>query len=178
MGYIAVYNTYDGKIVRNIQEYTRGIELEAGEGEALYMGDALGYSHIIGGIPVLIPEIIPLPQLKGSKISMITSAFEYSLVSRQTSYTTTGLTPNITVNAASRDLDNAKELRDKMIEETIANLPFKCFDNTYVLLTLADVKQLITEMRNYGFWLYQHKWELLAAVEAATTAEELEAIVW
>ena len=119
--------------------------------------------------------------LEGRKIDKneyIKTAFTNTLSSDTITYTTTGLTTNITINAREKDISNAKELRDKMIEQSIPELTFRCFDNSFVQLTLSDVTIVISELRDYGFSLYQKKWTLEAAVAAASTREELDLITW
>jgi hypothetical protein len=176
------YLTDGGKILcvhEGTQEVMDIMSANIAEGHALIEGYFPEATNIIDFLPVYIgPSEPTIDSYKNPKLQEIKASFEYSLIDPISSYTTTKLSTNITVNARGRDLDNAKEVRDKMEEEAIALMPFKCFDNTYAMLSLADVKILISELRDYGFSLYAKKWALEAQVEAATTKEEIDAINW
>ena len=113
-------------------------------------------------------------QRKAYELSLFGNIF----TSPTSSYTTTTLTTNIMVNARTSDMNTAKELRDMMVEQSLSEVTFRCFDNSFVQITLEDLGKLISELRLYSLSLYQKKWALEEAINKATTKEELDLIQW
>jgi hypothetical protein len=136
------------------------------------------FTHVVDGEPIII-EISPnIQEEKEKKYSKIKYARDIALISENANYTTIGLTNNITVNARRTDLDNAKNLLDIMVITGASGIPFICFDNSIAYLTTNDLRQLILELQLYGAYIYQKKTTLDAQIDAATTTEEVQAIVW
>ena len=119
-----------------------------------------------------------LDDIKIIKKIEIDKIFDGVLLSKYSSYTTTGLTNNITINARRTDLENLKEVKLQLEEDNLPSVPFRCFDNSFVELTLSDVNIMIKELREYGFSLYRRKWTLLYLIDIATTKEEVDLVSW
>lgn len=74
---------------------------------------------------------------------------------------------------ANRDLDGLATSMETAGTQTVM---FCAADNTFHEVTLAQVKTMRLELIAHAQALYARKWQLRAAIEAATTTEELEAI--
>jgi len=71
---------------------------------------------------------------------------------------------------------NIQSLIDLMTATNQTTSQFRCADNNFIEVTLDQLKQLKLEMIQFGFSLYQKKWQFEAQVEQAKTQEELDAI--
>lgn len=127
---------------------------------------------------VIVDRSSTLDELKAVKLTELSWKFNSLLTDATSSYTTQGLPTQLTVNARERDLNNAQNLKALMLENSLVVCQFRCYDNTSVQLTLTELGQLISELRAYGLSMYQKKWALEQQVGAATSPEELAAIVW
>jgi len=72
-------------------------------------------------------------------------------------------------------------------DENFTNIGFQSLDDssnltsitvTLVYVTQQQLQDMITELLEYGLWIYQHKWELQARVKSASSIEEVLAILW
>lgn len=140
---------------------------------------AFGFAEFVPEPPP--PE--PFESLKQRKKQEIAVGFDNSLVSKSTSYTTVGLANNITVNARERDLYNLEQLLAHMIDNDIPSTYFRCFDNSFAVITVADAVQIKKELRAFGLYLYQQKWVLEALIDSTTddtpqNRADIEALSW
>ena len=63
-----------------------------------------------------------------------------------------------------------------MLPDDTATTSFKIYDNTFKALTKPQLKILLSECERAGLALYQTKFALQSAIEAAKTKEDLDAI--
>ena len=63
-----------------------------------------------------------------------------------------------------------------MLPDDTATTSFKIYDNTFKALTKPQLKILLSECEQAGLALYQTKFALQSAIEAAKTKEDLDAI--
>jgi len=78
------------------------------------------------------------------------------------------------VNADIRSQTNMQGLID-VLDDSATTL-YKDYDNTFQTVTKANLETLKSEALQNGQNLYQQKWKLQAAIDAATTVDELNAI--
>jgi hypothetical protein len=83
------------------------------------------------------------------------------------------------VDADRQDKSNVEELLDYC---TRMGLPgtdqFRIHDNSFVAVSIADLQTIINEIQVFGLGLYAIKWTRELAIDAATTADQVTAIVW
>ena len=82
------------------------------------------------------------------------------------------------VNAGDVAFRNVQSLIDYMTENNITNTQFRVYDNSFVEITLDQLKQLKNEMIQYGLNLYHKKWDLESQIKNATTIDEVLQIKW
>lgn len=91
-------------------------------------------------------------------------------------YTTIGLVNNFKVDSGRNDLQNLQNLKDRLVRLNATETVLRTYDNTFVLISTAELNTVIAELVDYVFMLYQRKWEVEAAIDAATSIEAIEAI--
>lgn len=91
-------------------------------------------------------------------------------------YTTLGLANNFKLDSGRNDLQNLQNLRDRLNRLNETGAAVRTYDNTFQPITIAELDVVIGELVDYVFTLYQRKWEVEAAIDAATSVEALEAI--
>ncbi len=175
----AVYDMTTGAIKRRILCPNDCVDIQLGVDEEYYLNCPPDATHIINNVPETIaPAPPPLDEVKSAQKQAISQAFTDSLTSSATSYTTTGLATNITINARKTDLDNAMGLAQSLRDNSEASTQFRCFDNSFVTVTPADLDQIAKELRMVGRQAYEKKWTLQSQIDAATTADAVTAVVW
>lgn len=115
-----------------------------------------------------------LPELKKSKKEQILKEFQQA-TSDSIMHSTT---LNAEVDYGERHLRNVTSLVDYMEASNMQSTQFRIADNSFVEVSLDQLKALKLEMIGYGIYLYQRKWEIEQQIENATTLEELEVIKW
>lgn len=123
-----------------------------------------GWAVYVGVWPIV--NIVSFPELKEQKKLQISIGFDSTLNSKNTVYQTHNLLTNISINARERDLNNLEQLEKYMIDNNISDTNFRCFDNTFANLSLADVTAITKELRGFGLYLYQQKWLLEAQIDS------------
>ncbi len=121
-------------------------------------------------------EEIPEPtfdEVKAEKEAELASvAGQYDQYKCDSMYVTSSL--GYRVNADIRSQTNMQGLID-VLDDTATTL-YKDYDNTFQTVTKANLETLKSEALQNGQNLYQQKWKLQAAIDAATTVDELNAI--
>lgn len=74
---------------------------------------------------------------------------------------------------ANRDINGLIVVMEARGKETEL---FRAYDNTFHEVTLDNLKTMLVEISEHGQKLYARKWQLEISIQAATTAEELDAI--
>jgi len=133
------------------------------------------YSYNIPKIEngIFIGWDISLPQLKLYKLAYITEQFN--------SCETKGFfsqTIQKKINSSREDKDNMQSLLTYMEQKNLAYTAFRLYDNSIIYITQEQLRNMLTELLEYGVWIYQHKWELQARVNSCNTVEEVLEVVW
>lgn len=131
--------------------------------------------------PELIIEVSDIEhemiQAKYRKRSVIKAGFEDSLQNGMFQSPVLGIAVDCRRSSTNNDKQNAEGLLSYMQRNDITEINYRGYAET-VIATPADLTTLITEMEDHVLGLYQHKWELEAAIDTATTEEELNEIAW
>lgn len=142
---------------------------DAWNSQARYMED-------IGPLPegaLLEASEKPLETLKEEKLAEIRISFDNE---EAQGYVVSSLGFRADATRKSKaDIDGLIQAMEAM---GMGEISFRDYDNQMHVLNLAGIKTLQLEVIQKGLWNYQVKWDLEAAVTAATTKEEVEAIVW
>ena len=80
------------------------------------------------------------------------------------------------INANDTANDNVAGLISAMETSGAETANFMAFDNTLHQVSVEDLKTMQYELSIWGQALYAYKWQVRAAIDTATTIEELEAI--
>ena len=119
------------------------------------------------------PYVPTLEDVRNSKLSELSEKFS---AAEKDAHLTSSL--GIVINAgekANRDIEGLIKLMEAMPD--METVDFCCYDDTETPVTLADLKTMQIEVILSGNALYQQKWAFRRAINAATSKEELEAIV-
>lgn len=118
-------------------------------------------------------ETVPLDTLKSRKLSeLATESEKYQAWNCKDMYITSSL--GFAVNADQCSQNNMQVLIGMMSDTDTA--AFKIYDNSFKQLTRANLETLLKESNANGLALYQQKWELQAAINAAESKDELDKI--
>lgn len=82
------------------------------------------------------------------------------------------------MDCSREDIDNLTRLRDRLVETSGAGTTIRDRRNQYHDVTVVELSGIIGELVDYGLGLYQRKWQMEAAIDAATTVEDVEAVAW
>ena len=136
-------------------------------GRELY---ARAVSGEFGEIASGIPEV-SLEEAKAEKLEAVRTAF---LSASETAHCMSSVGFEIDANeTANRDINGLIVVMEARGKETEL---FRAYDNTFHEVTLDDLKTMLVEISEHGQKLYARKWQLEVSIQAATTAEELDAI--
>lgn len=172
-----IYSIETGLISRQCSCPIEMIGIQIKPGEEYIEGSCDCETHVVNGTPVYIPPPPPtIYEVKEIKTKEIKAAFEAAFF---LGYTTQGLAENFKVDCRRTDLDNIRGLLEHLegYPET-TQIEFRDFNNTERVITIADLTIIKKELIAYGLWLYQNKWTKEAAIAAAETIEDVEAISW
>ena len=129
----------------------------------------IGYKYENGRF--IPPEKPTLDELKQNKLAAIKTAF---LAASETAHCMSSVGFEIDANeTANRDINGLIVVMEARGKETEL---FRAYDNTFHEVTLEDLKTMLVEISEHGQKLYARKWQLEVSIQAATTAEELDAI--
>ena len=82
------------------------------------------------------------------------------------------------MDCTREDIDNLTRLRNRLLETGGTGTTIRDRRNEYHDVTVDELSGIIGELVDFGLGLYQRKWELEAAIDAATTVEGVEAVMW
>lgn len=117
------------------------------------------------------PYVPTLEEAKEAKLAELTSAFD---TAAQNAHIMSSVGFEIDANeTANRDINGLIVVMEARGKE---NELFRAYDNTFHEVTLDDLKTMLVEISEHGQKLYARKWQLEVSIQAATTAEELDAI--
>ena len=114
---------------------------------------------------------------KQKQKSIIKQSFKNEFTTGKFLSTAIGIEVDLRRNGMDNDLENAKELLIDMTEMELTEIEYIGYSET-VVITLDQLKNLIIEMRKTGFARYINKWAKEIEIDACTTKEELEFIIW
>lgn len=127
-----------------------------------------------GWVPCAAP-VAPAPtleELKEAKKSEIEKSFEQSFkLGADTSL-------GFKVDAGREDLQNYQSLKIYMEANSVPATTINVYDGDFREITQEELSTIILDIITFGLWLYGRKWELRAQIDAATTPEEVAAVVW
>lgn len=84
---------------------------------------------------------------------------------------------NITVNGAPENILNLEFLIDEMTSKGQTTIDFRTYDNTFVQLTLDQLKVLLNELKEWRLSVYRQKWTIESQIKNATSIDDLKAVV-
>lgn len=132
-------------------------------------GVVIGYKYENGRF--IPPETPTLDELKQSKLEAVKTAF---LAASETAHCMSSVGFEIDANeTANRDINGLIVVMEARGKESEL---FRAYDNTFHEVALDDLKTMLVEISEHGQKLYARKWQLEVSIQAATTAEELDAI--
>ena len=116
----------------------------------------------------------PIAALKAVQASRIRDGFDMAPLNGL--MTTSG----IQVDAQRDDIDNLTRLRDRLLQTgtTSTTTTIRDYTNQFHTVTIAQLTEIIGELVDFGLGLYSHKWSLEQTLAAATTSDEVQAVVW
>ena len=131
--------------------------------------------NVVAGMPYENGQFIvqgpTLDELKQNKLEAVKTAF---LAASETAHCMSSVGFEIDANeTANRDINGLIVVMEARGKETEL---FRAYDNTFHEVTLDDLKTMLVEISEHGQKLYARKWQLEVSIQAATTAEELDAI--
>lgn len=134
------------------------------------------YMEDLGPLPegaVTVKPEKPFETVKAEKLSELNAGLS---AARNNNKSSIDSSVGFAINADDTCSTNVGGLIDYMTATGAENTSFMGFDNMLHEVTLADLKTMQTELAIYGQALYAYKWQVRAAIDTATTIEELEAI--
>ncbi len=112
-------------------------------------------------------------ELQQAKIGEIKSAFNQAV---SAGYTCSN---GITMNSNIDDIDKLQKGYDLSVKNGLSAMDIRDYNNaTHTGIALSDVDTMLLELGNNYAALLKHKWDLVDAVNAATTQADLDAVVW
>ena len=84
------------------------------------------------------------------------------------------------MDAKREDIDNLSRLRDRLLETGTTSTTTQIRDkaNQFHIVTVGELSTIVGELVDFGLGLYERKWQMEQTIDACTTIEEVEAVVW
>ena len=82
------------------------------------------------------------------------------------------------VNARLQDIESIRNLIEVMELQDKTSTQFRVYNNTFVNISLDELKQLKSELMEYGLGVHEKKWDLENKVANATSIETVKSITW
>ena len=114
--------------------------------------------------------------LRAAKLREIATAFDDSFLNGSFLSTTLGIEVDCRRSGTKNDEQNVRGIISRMTRAGVNQIVYKG-KTEEVPATLEQVQQLQYEMEDYAAFVYAKKWAAEAKVEAATTVDELNAII-
>lgn len=125
-----------------------------------------------GNVPSSFKEQTSLEELKARKARELSLAFQQALTQGSFFSQTLGKE----VNSGIQHLLNVEGLILYLQEKGLEQTEFRCYDNTFVQVTLKDLQSLRFEMIVHRLALYKRKWALEDQVNQAQSQADLDQI--
>ena len=170
MIWVTIFDTATGLIKRRTQCPEEMAEIQAGDGESCSLLPSEGFSHIIGGspiTPIIRPSLEEARELKKQELAKLRYAAE---------------TAGFDLGGAHIDSD-----REAQAQLAGALLSFRSgfivstdwkTSGVWVPVELAQVEALSAAMAQHVQACFGRERDLCAAVDAALTVDDVEAITW
>jgi len=107
-----------------------------------------------------------------------TNKLKADFASLRSNGTMLSATINKQIDANYESLNNIASLIDYMTANSVANIQYRCADNSFVKVTVAELKAMKEELIGFGLQMYQKKWTIEGKIKAATTLTDLSGINW
>ena len=120
--------------------------------------------------------VLALDDAKSAKLLEITAAFDDSFLNGSFLSTTLGIEVDCRRSGTKNDEQNVRGIISKMTRAGVNQIVYKG-KTEEIPATLEQIQQLQYEMEDYASLVYAKKWAAEAKAEAATTADELNAII-
>lgn len=78
------------------------------------------------------------------------------------------------VNCRIEDIENVRFLQDFMDSQKLSKIKFRMFDNSYKIVTKAQIKSLYIELIRYYFNKRYHKWTLDGLIKVSKEPQKIE----
>jgi len=166
---IAIYDA-SGVILRFVDCPASQVDIQVGEGEEFYLNCPTTATHIINGNPVTIETAILIETTKSEHLARLKNARDaeesggFSFVGKDFDSDPLSI-QRITVTALAAQ---GSEL----------SIDWTCKDGTVATLNSAQLKGMLVTMVQRGDAIHKKWRQRKAAVMAASTKEEVEAITW
>jgi hypothetical protein len=173
----AIYQLDTGAISRFIDSPPDQVAQQCLDGEEFFLNSPAGATHIINHFPTVLlepPATIEMArQLKRVSISI---EFDRALSSGRT-LSSLGFYIDARRSGTKNDLQNMEELASQMAAYSLETTTITDADDIdHEGITLDQVNTLANEIRTYVFTLFAAKRSRVAALLAASTPEEIDAI--
>jgi hypothetical protein len=122
-------------------------------------------------------KLADIAKYKTDRIAVIQDSFDNAMATGYFMSTALGINIDCRRAATKNDLQNIQTLLAKMNREGWTSVEYVGYTETKVA-TKANIEAMIIEMEDYALGLYQYKWVKWSAIQAATTIQQIEAVVW
>ena len=117
-----------------------------------------------------------LAELKDAKRVEITSKFLSAMTTGVVEYN--GIPIDARRSPNHNDLQNMESLHTNMVRKSITEIPFKCADNAFRVLSANDLSEIRFAILDAGEALYKKKHTLELEIDMAETEEDINNINW
>lgn len=115
--------------------------------------------------------------IKKAKKSEIVQSFDKALSDGKFMSTVLEIEVDYRRGANKNDMQNLQTLISYMKRNSISETVYKGYEEDKTC-SVSDLEVLLTEMEDYGLYLYQKKWQLEQDAAVCNNKEELDKIVW
>ena len=169
----AIYKIIDGKIDRFMLSDPSTVAIQCQEGEEFYLNCPDDATHIINNEPVtIIPEVVPptLEDVKTAKLAELASA-------RYTEEVGGIVVGGVTI-ATDRESQSMLTGAYVSLKQGLMQSVNWKGDDGWVTATLTEIEPIAQAVGQHIQACFTKEGQLAAQVKAATTMEEVNAIVW
>lgn len=86
---------------------------------------------------------------------------------------------NAQINIRQSDLYNMENLKTYMELQSLTQIDFRIYDNSYITISKDTLDSMIKEVKEYHVSLYHHKWNKEQELDQITTIDDLKTFeVW
>lgn len=114
-----------------------------------------------------------LAKARESKLNQLPSWFEAAF---QNGYMCP--TVGLKMDCNRIDLTNMESLYKYMSMHNMLKTDIRDYDNNFHEVSILDVQSIVSDLIEYGLWIYKRKWQLEYVIKTATTMAQIQGIEW